>query len=68
MGADTTAFKKDERNPMNTTTTVGYGNTGLEKETGGKMFVGTYGRVVHPMSMITAVGKHLPVLGNGDRL
>jgi len=37
----------------------------LEKETGGKMFFGTYRLLAHPMSMITAVGKHL--LGNGDR-
>jgi len=37
----------------------------LEKETGGKMFVGTYRLFAHPMSMITTVGKHL--LGNGDR-
>jgi len=31
----------------------------LEKETGGKTIVGTYGLFAHPMSMITAVGKHL---------
>jgi len=36
----------------------------LEKETGGKMFLGTYGLFAQPMSMITTVGKHL--LGNGD--
>jgi len=36
----------------------------LEKETGGKMFVGTYGLFARPMSMITTVGKHL--LGNED--
>jgi len=39
-------------------------HTGLEKETGCKMFVGTSGLFAHPMSMITTVGKHL--LGNGD--
>jgi len=37
----------------------------MEKEKGGKMFVGTYGLFVHPISMITTVGKHL--LGNGER-
>jgi len=36
----------------------------LEKETDGKMFVGTYRLFPHPMSMITAVGKHQ--LGDGD--
>jgi len=36
----------------------------LEKETGGKMFVGTYGILAHPMSMITTVVKDL--LGNGN--
>jgi len=45
--------KKEERNPMNMTTTVG--NTSLEKETCGKMFVGTYWLLAHPMSMITTV-------------
>jgi len=38
MGADTTVIKKDERNPKNMTTTVGISS--LEKETGGKTFVG----------------------------
>jgi len=42
---------------MNMTTTVG--NHRFENETGGKMFVGTYGLFAHPMSMITIVGKHL---------
>jgi len=37
----------------------------LEKQTGGKMFVGTYRLFAHPMSLIATVGKHL--LGNGDR-
>jgi len=37
----------------------------LEKETGGKMFVGTYRLSAHPMSTITTVGKHL--LGNAER-
>jgi len=36
-----------------------------KKETGGKMFFGTYRIFTHPTSMITTVGKHL--LGNGDR-
>jgi len=36
----------------------------LEKETGGKMFIGTYRLSAHPISMITTVGEHL--LGNGD--
>jgi len=58
MGADTTAIKKDERSTMNK-------HTGLEKETSGKMFVGTYRCFAHPMSMITTVGQHL--LGIGDR-
>jgi len=49
---------------MNMTTTVG--KHGLEKKTGGKMFVGTYGLFAHPINMITIVGKHL--LRNGDRL
>jgi len=31
----------------------------LEKETGGKMFIGTYGIFAHPMSMITTVRQHL---------
>jgi len=44
------------------TTTEGKHRFG--KETGGKMFVGTYRLFAHPMS-ITTVGKHL--LGNGDR-
>jgi len=37
----------------------------LEKERVGKIFVGTYRLFAHPMSMITAVGKH--ILGNKDR-
>jgi len=37
----------------------------LEKETGGKMFVGNYGLFAHPMNMMTTVGKYL--LRNGDR-
>jgi len=40
-------------------------NTGLKKETGCKMFVGTYRLFAHPIGMITTVGKHL--LGNEDR-
>jgi len=47
---------------MNMTTRIG--NTGLGKETGGKMFVGTYGLFVHPMSMMATVGERL--LGNGN--
>jgi len=38
----------------------------LEKESGGKMFVGTFyflGLSAHPMSMITTVGKHLGYSG-----
>jgi len=38
----------------------------LERETGGKMFVGTYRLFAYSMSVITTVGKH--ILGNGDRL
>jgi len=37
----------------------------LEKETGGKMFIDTYGLFAHPMNMITTVEKH--ALGSGDR-
>jgi len=40
-------------------------NTGLEKETGGNMFGGTYRLFAHVMSMITTLVKHL--LKNGDR-
>jgi len=59
MGTDTTAVKKktkekDERNPMNMTTTVGK-----------QIFVGTYRLFTHLISMKTTVGKHL--LGNGER-
>jgi len=63
LSADTTAIlKKDERNPMNHITKISV----LEKESGGKMFVGTYGLFAHSMSMIATVGKHL--LGNRVRL
>jgi len=37
----------------------------LEKETGGKIFVGTYELHAHSMSLITTVGK--PLLENKDR-
>jgi len=56
-------LKKDERNSINMTTTVG--KHGLKKETAGKMFVGAYRLFAHPMNMITTVGKYL--LGNKDR-
>jgi len=37
----------------------------VEKETGGKMLVGTYRLFAHPMDMITTVRKHL--LGSRNR-
>jgi len=63
MGADTTAIIK-RRKISNEHDNHSRKHTGLEKDTGGKMFVGTYGLFSHQRSMISTVGKHL--LGNGD--
>jgi len=45
MGADTTAIKKHQRNPMNMTTKVG--NHRFEKGDSWYMYVGTYGLFVY---------------------
>jgi len=65
MNADTTAIlKKDEKNPMNMTTTVGKHRIG-KGDRWKNVRWNRYVFFAHPMSMITTVGKDL--LGNGDR-